>query len=222
LEQHELRPPRGAKRARKRIGRGNASGHGTYAGRGIKGQQARAGSGVRHAFEGGQTPLVRRLPVRRGFHNPFRIEYLPVNLRALAKLPANSEVTPESLRAAGIIGSLRKPIKILGDGELAAALTVRAHRISAAARSKIEAAGGSVEELTPRRTPEQRRNRKHLREKRPEASTSGGEAAAASNKKDRGGEAAARSNKKDSGGEAAADPSEKDSDDDGSESASAE
>jgi large subunit ribosomal protein L15 len=169
LEQHELRPPRGAKRAPKRVGRGNASGNGTYAGRGIKGQQARAGSGVRHAFEGGQTPLVRRLPTRRGFRNPFRTEYTPVNLRALSALPANSEVTPESLHAAGIIKSAKKPVKILADGELTAALTVRAHRVSGAARSKIEAAGGSVEELTARRSPDQRRNRKHLREAKPAA-----------------------------------------------------
>lgn len=160
MEQHELRPPRGAKRGRKRIGRGNASGQGTYAGRGIKGQQARAGSGPRPGFEGGQTPLIRRLPRRRGFHNPFRVAFTPVNLRDLAKLPANTEVTPEALREAGIVRSLRKPIKVLSVGELSTPLTVRIHRVSAAARAKIEAAGGSVEELMARRTPEQKRKRK--------------------------------------------------------------
>ena len=153
MEQHELRPPRGAKRPRKRIGRGNASGHGTYSGRGIKGQQARAGSGPSHGFEGGQTPLIRRLPRRRGFHNPFRVAYTPVNLRDLASFPAGSEVTPESLRESGRVRSLRRPIKLLGVGDVTAALTVRTHRVSAAARAKIEAAGGTVEELTPRPPP---------------------------------------------------------------------
>lgn len=163
MQQHELRPPRGAKTPRKRVGRGNASGNGTYAGKGVKGQQARAGSGPRIGFEGGQTPLIRRLPTRRGFNNPFRVEYQPVNLRDLSRLPAGSDVTPDSLRNAGIVHSAAKPIKLLADGDLTSALTVRVHRVSASARNKIESAGGSVEELTPRRSPEQRRQRKHLR-----------------------------------------------------------
>ena len=149
MEAHELRPPRGAKRSRKRVGRGNASGHGTYSTRGLKGQQSRAGSHVRPGFEGGQTPLIRRLPRRRGFHNPFRVAYVPVNLRDLARLPEGSDVTPESLRDARVVHSLRQPIKILGVGEVSAALTVRAHRVSSTARAKIEGAGGTVEELTP-------------------------------------------------------------------------
>ncbi len=160
MQQHELRPPRGARKQHKRVGRGNASGHGTYAGRGTKGQQARAGAGPRHGFEGGQTPLIRRLPRRRGFHNPFRVDYTPVNVSDLARFPANSEVTPESLREAGLVRSLRRPVKVLADGELSVALTVRTHRVSAAARAKIEAAGGTVEELTPRRPPEERRRRR--------------------------------------------------------------
>ena len=159
MEQHELRPPRGAKHSRKRIGRGNAS-QGTYAGKGTKGQQARAGSGPRPGFEGGQTPLIRRLPRRRGFHNPFRVAFTPVNLRDLAKFPANTEVTPEALREAGIVRSLRKPIKVLSVGELSAPLTVKTHRVSAGARAKIEAAGGSAEETMARKTPEQKRKRK--------------------------------------------------------------
>lgn len=150
MEQHELRPPRGATKPRKRIGRGNASGHGTYAGKGIKGAQARAGYKTRPYFEGGQTALVRRLPTRRGFRNPFRVEYSPVNLRDLARVPTGTDVTPESLLESGVVRTLRRPIKILGEGEVAIALTVRAHRVSAAARAKIEAAGGTVEELTPR------------------------------------------------------------------------
>jgi len=150
VEQHELRPPRGATKARKRIGRGNASGHGTYSGKGMKGAQARAGYKTRPAFEGGQTALVRRLPTRRGFRNPFRVEYQPVSLSDLARLPSGSDVTPETLLEHRIVRTLRKPIKILAGGEVTSALTVRAHRVSGAARAKIEAAGGTVEELTPR------------------------------------------------------------------------
>lgn len=180
MEQHELRPPQGARKRRKRIGRGNASGHGTYAGRGIKGQQARSGYSTRPAFEGGQTPLVRRLPRRRGFHNPFRVAYTPVNLRDLAKFPADSEVTPESLRETGVVRSLHLPIKILGDGELDAALTVRAHRVSSAARAKIEAAGGTIEELTPRPVqPEEKRKSRRAKQTGAEASRAEEEATAA-------------------------------------------
>ena len=159
MQQHELRPPRGSKKARKRVGRGNASGHGTYAGKGMKGQQARAGSGPRPGFEGGQTPLIRKLPVKRGFRNPFRIEFTPVNLHDLERLPAASEVTPESLTAARIIHSSEDVIKLLGDGEVSSALTVRVHRVSAPARAKIEAAGGSVQELMPRKEPKVRKVR---------------------------------------------------------------
>lgn len=158
MQQHELWPPSGAKKNRKRVGRGNASGHGTYSGKGIKGQQSRSGYKTRPFFEGGQTPLVRRLPHRRGFNNPFRVEYIPISLTALARVDGD-QVTPESLRDAGVIRSIRKPIKILADGELSGALTVKVHRVSASARAKIEAAGGTVEELTPRKDPEQKRQR---------------------------------------------------------------
>lgn len=167
MQQHELRSPKGAKKARKRVGRGNASGTGTYAGKGMKGQQARAGSGPSWGFEGGQTPLIRRLPVRRGFRNPFRIEFVAVNVGDLSRFAAKSEVTPETLREVGLIRSKRHMIKLLGDGELKTALTVRVHRVSAPARAKIEAAGGTVEELTPVRPPEERRrNRKADRKKK--------------------------------------------------------
>ena len=159
MQQHELRPPRGSKKTRKRIGRGNASGKGTYAGKGMKGQQARAGSGPRPGFEGGQTPLIRKLPVRRGFRNPFRIAFTPVNLSDLERLPEGGEVTLESLVAARIIHSSEDVIKLLGDGEVSRALTVRVHRVSAAARRKIEAAGGSVHELMLRKEPKVRKVR---------------------------------------------------------------
>ena len=159
MEQHELRAPKDAKRPRKRVGRGNGSGHGTYSGRGLNGQQSRSGYRTRPGFEGGQNPLIRRLPRRRGFTNPFRVEYTPVNLKDLSRVPADSEVTAETLREAGIVRSLRYPIKILANGELTTALTVRIHRVSSAARIKIEAAGGTVQELTPRPDPAPKKER---------------------------------------------------------------
>jgi len=147
MQTHELRPPKGARHKRKRVGRGNASGHGTYSGRGSKGQKARSGVGIRLGFEGGQTPLIKRLPRRRGFTNIFRVEYAPVNLKQLERFEAGTEVTPQLLREVGIIKSLRQPVKVLGDGEITKALIVRAHGFSAVAKEKIEAAGGSIEEV---------------------------------------------------------------------------
>src|SRR3990172_6390488 len=139
---HELRPPKGAKHARKRVGRGNASGHGTYSGRGLKGQKARAGRKPRRFFEGGQTRLFKALPHRRGFTNIFRVEYQPVNLDDLQRFEAGTEVTPELLKEKGLVGTLRRPVKVLAGGELTKALMVHAHRFSMSAREKIEAAGG--------------------------------------------------------------------------------
>lgn len=148
MQAHQLRPAKGAKRARKRVGRGNASGHGTYSGRGLKGQKARSGRKPRRFFEGGQTRLVKKLPYRRGFTNPFRVEYSPVNLSDLERFEAGAEVTPEALKAKGVLRSLRKPVKVLAGGSLSKALTVRAHKFSLAARQKIEAAGGAAVEIT--------------------------------------------------------------------------
>jgi large subunit ribosomal protein L15 len=145
---NELSPVPGSVRKRKRIGRGNASGHGTYATRGLKGQQSRSGRDLRIGFEGGQNPLVRSLSRKRGFNNRFRVEYETVNVGVLAKLPAGS-VTSESLRSAGIVKSARKPVKILGDGEISVALQVEVEKISAGARAKIEAAGGTATMLVP-------------------------------------------------------------------------
>jgi len=147
MQGHELRPPKGARHARKRVGRGDASGHGTYSGRGSKGQKSRSGGGPRLGFEGGQTPIIKRLPRRRGFTNIFRVEYAPVNVKQLERFEAGTEVTPQLLHEVGIIKTLRQPVKVLGDGEITKALTVRAHRFSAVAKGKIEAAGGSVEEV---------------------------------------------------------------------------
>jgi large subunit ribosomal protein L15 len=151
MQAHQLKPPRGAKHPRKRIGRGNAAGQGTYSGRGLKGQKSRAGNKPRRFFEGGQTRLFKKLPFRRGFNNPFRVEYQPVNLDDLQKLDEGVEVTPELLKEKGVLRSIRKPVKVLASGELTKKLSVTAHRFSLAAKEKIEAAGGSVVELTERK-----------------------------------------------------------------------
>lgn len=149
MELHELKPTPGSKKRRKRVGRGMASGKGKTSGRGMKGQGARAGGGKGPYFEGGQLPLVRRLPFRRGFTNIWRIEYKPINLKRLQEKFGDSqqEVTPEALVEAGLIKRSDKAVAILGDGELTTALTVKAHRFSKSAQEKIEAAGGSVEVL---------------------------------------------------------------------------
>lgn len=148
MDLSQLKPAAGATRDRKRVGRGNASGHGTTAGRGTKGQKSRSGKPNHPGFEGGQSPLYRRLARQRGFINRARVEYEPVNVGALARFAANAVVTPETLRGAGLVKRSRLPVKVLASGEIDRALTVRAHRFSAAARQKIEAAGGRVEELS--------------------------------------------------------------------------
>jgi large subunit ribosomal protein L15 len=145
---NELPPVPGSTHKKKRIGRGNASGHGTYATRGIKGQQSRSGPDLRIGFEGGQNPLIRGLSRKRGFTNRFRVEYEAVNVSALAKLPAGSTVTPATLREAGIVKSASKPVKVLGDGDLDVKLDVEVEKISAGARQKIEAAGGKATALS--------------------------------------------------------------------------
>ena len=145
----ELRAPKGARRARKRIGRGNGS-KGTYSGRGMKGQKARSGGGVRPSFEGGQLPLMKRLPTQRGFTNIFRVEYATVNVDELvARFDHDAEVTPEALREARLVRGRGTPVKVLGRGEIDRALTVSAHRFSGEARRKIEAAGGVAMEIKP-------------------------------------------------------------------------
>lgn len=140
-ELHDLSPPAGSTRGRKRVGRGPGSGRGKTATRGTKGQKARSGGTLHPRFEGGQMPLIRRIP-KRGFNNPNRVEYQTVNVRDLRRF--DGEVSPEALEAAGLIGNLREPVKVLGQGDVDKALTVSAHAFSAGARAKIEAAGGSV------------------------------------------------------------------------------
>jgi large subunit ribosomal protein L15 len=142
-----ISPSPGSRKARKRVGRGDGSGHGTYSGRGCKGQKSRAGYRMKPGFEGGQLPLIKRLPRKRGFTNIFRTEYSIVNLAKLNMFEPGSEVDPEKLVAAGIVKSLRRPVKVLGEGGIDRPLSVRAHKFSAAARAKIEAAGGTAEEV---------------------------------------------------------------------------
>ena len=141
---NELGPVPGARKARKRIGRGIGSGHGKTAGKGHKGQKARSGGGKGPAFEGGQTPLQRRLP-KRGFNNKWRREWSIVSLAKLNDFPAGSEITPELLREKGAVKNLRDGLKVLGTGSLDRQLVVKANAFSNSAREKIEAAGGKVE-----------------------------------------------------------------------------
>ena len=140
---HELSPAPGSRKDRKRVGRGPGSGLGKTAGRGEKGQKSRSGYSGRPGFEGGQMPLIRRLP-KRGFNNEFRTEYTVINLRRMAEL--EGEVTPETLAARGMVKK-GMPVKVLGDGEIGRALRVKAHKFSRVARERIEAAGGTCEEL---------------------------------------------------------------------------
>jgi large subunit ribosomal protein L15 len=147
VRQDLLSPAAGSKKDRKRIGRGNGSGHGTYSGKGCKGQKSRAGNKVRPGFEGGQLPLIKRLPRKRGFTNIFRIEYEVVNTGSLNVFEAGSEVTADKLVEAGIIKNTKKPLKILSRGDLNQPLTVKADKFSAAAKAKIEACGGTAVEV---------------------------------------------------------------------------
>ena len=144
---HDLRAPKGSTRDRIRIGRGHGSGKVKTGGKGTKGQNARAGGGVPPYFEGGQLPLIRKLPYRRGFRNPFRVPFREVNVRDLAAFPDGSTVGPEEFEIAGVLRGKTGPVKVLGQGDLAVKLTVRAHKISAGARAKIEAAGGTFEPI---------------------------------------------------------------------------
>ena len=142
---NNLRPPKGAKHAKKRIGRGPGSGHGKTASRGSKGAKSRSGFRFKRGFEGGQMPLHRRVP-KRGFHNPFRVDYAVVNLDTLGEVfDAGSSVTPELLRERGLVRKANAKVKVLGRGEISKQLTVRAHKFSGSAAEKIAAAGGVAE-----------------------------------------------------------------------------
>jgi large subunit ribosomal protein L15 len=145
MKLHDLKPNKGSKKDRKRVGRGISAGQGKTAGRGTKGQGARSGGGTRLYHMGGNLPFFRRLPFKRGFTNINRVEYNEVNLDQLDRFLADSDVTPETLEEARLLRDPRKPVVLLGRGEVEVALNVRLHRVTSGARAKIEAAGGSVE-----------------------------------------------------------------------------
>jgi len=147
MDQSKLKPPAGARHKKKRVGCGDGSGHGTFSTRGCKGQKSRSGRDLRPGFEGGQLPLIKRLPWTRGFTNVAKVKYSIVNVSDLRLFDAGSEVNLATLIERGLVKTANFPVKILGNGELERALTVKAARFSAAAKSKIEAAGGKVEEI---------------------------------------------------------------------------
>ena len=144
MKLHELKPSPGSSKNRKRLGRGTATGQGKTAGRGMNGQTSRSGGGARPGFEGGQMPLYRRLP-KRGFTNIFGTEFAEINVEVLNKFEDGAEVTPEVLKSEGIVKKQLDGVKVLGNGELAKKLTVKAHKFSKSAVEKIEAAGGKAE-----------------------------------------------------------------------------
>jgi large subunit ribosomal protein L15 len=145
MREHQILAPPGARKARKRLGRGDASGHGSYSGRGMKGQKSRSGKGPRPGFEGGQLPLIKGLPMKRGFTNIFKKEFHLVKVEDLAAFPEDAEVTPEVMVERGLLRSLKHPVKVLGNGDISVPISVRAHRFTRSAQEKIEAAGGRVE-----------------------------------------------------------------------------
>jgi large subunit ribosomal protein L15 len=147
MKLHDLKPAEGSTRTSKRIGRGHGSGKGKTSGKGMMGQKARRGPNPYRTFEGGQNRLVKRMPFKRGFTNIYRVEYEIINVGSLVAWPSEIEVTPEALLEARALRRKRMPVKVLGDGEITQALTIKAHKFSATARQKIEAAGGTVVEL---------------------------------------------------------------------------
>ena len=146
MMQHDLAPQKGARKRRKRIGRGDAAGQGSTAGRGMKGQKSRSGKGPKVGFEGGQLPLIKGLPMKRGFNNIFKTYYSLVKLDTLENFDAGTTVTPELLQELGYLRNLKRPVKVLGDGELTKPLIVVAAKFTRSAKAKIEAAKGTVEE----------------------------------------------------------------------------
>ena len=147
MMEHQVTPSKGARKRRKRIGRGDSAGQGSTAGRGMKGQKSRSGSGPRVGFEGGQLPIIKGLPMKRGFHNPFKTYYSLVSLEQLNTFEDGSRVTPEDLLEHQILQNLKQPVKIVATGEITKAITVAAHKFTRSARERIEAVQGKVEEL---------------------------------------------------------------------------
>jgi large subunit ribosomal protein L15 len=148
IKQHLLKSPNNVKRNRKRVGRGDSSGNGSYSGKGMKGQNSRSGGGVRPGFEGGQLPLIKKLSALRGFNNIFRVEYNVINLKTLQLIfQNNAEVNLEALVQAGVFKNTKQRLKILGSGDIDIAIHVSAHKFSRTAEEKIKAAGGSIQEI---------------------------------------------------------------------------
>lgn len=148
MMEHQLAPPKGARKNRKRIGRGDAAGQGSTAGRGMKGQNSRSGGGVSPWFEGGQLPLIKGLPMKRGFHNKFKTYYSLVKLETLEKFDDGDRITAELLLERGYLRNLNLPLKVVGDGEISKAVTVVAAKFTRSAKDKIEAAKGTAEEIS--------------------------------------------------------------------------
>ena len=147
MMEHQLAPPKGARKNRKRVGRGDAAGQGSTAGRGMKGQKSRSGSGPPIWFEGGQLPLIKGLPMKRGFHNRFKTYYALVKLETLERFDAGERITPELLLEKGYLRNLNRPVKVVGDGEISKAVTVVDAKFTRTAKDKIEAAQGTAEEI---------------------------------------------------------------------------
>jgi len=148
MMEHLLAPSKGARKNRKRIGRGDAAGQGSTAGRGNKGQKSRSGGGPPVWFEGGQLPLIKGLPMKRGFHNRFKTYYSLIKVETLESFDAGDRITPELLLEKGYLRNLNLPVKIVGDGEISKPVTVRAAKFTQSARAKIEAAKGTAEEIS--------------------------------------------------------------------------
>ena len=147
MMEHQITPSKGARKRKKRVGRGDAAGQGSTAGRGMKGQKSRSGGSPRPGFEGGQNPLIKGLPMKRGFYNPFKTYYSLVSLDQLIDFEDGARITPEDLLDRQILRNLKNPVKIVGDGELTKSVTVVAHKFTRSARERIEAVDGRVEEL---------------------------------------------------------------------------
>jgi large subunit ribosomal protein L15 len=144
MKVHDLSPLEGARRKRKRVGRGPGSGHGKTSCRGHKGQKSRSGGSIRPGFEGGQMPLQRRLP-KRGFTNIFKKHYVLINVRDLERFAPNADLDTEALRKAGLVKKVKDGVKLLGEGDISHPITIKVHKVSKIAKEKIEAAGGKVE-----------------------------------------------------------------------------
>jgi len=145
MMEHEITATAGARKKRKRLGRGDSSGHGSYSGRGMKGQKSRSGKGLKPGFEGGQLPLIKGLPMMRGFTNIFKDKFHIVKIGDLGKLTDGTEVNPQTLVETGLLRKLKYPVKVLGNGELSVSLSVFAHKFTKTSEKKILAAGGRVE-----------------------------------------------------------------------------